>query len=209
MASVQRRRRARLDILDYTSSGISTPRPQFRMRSAHFSSRSLWPHQATSRSASRSESRRANPSMVRRMATAYRGARDASRVVAATRAIESLHVALRVPVVQGPAHTITGCCLRPAVALILPTLAHALSRAVRCGAMQPSSLIPSHVAKDRFRTDEPSNKSPRLAPRASFSSRHRSYLLTAILACRSVGRTIGNGGLVTTSLTQRASPSLK
>ncbi len=35
------------------------------------------------------------------------------------------------------------------------------------------------------------------------------YRLTAILACRSVGRTIGNGGLVTTSLTQRASPPLK
>src|SRR5678816_2219928 len=52
-------------------------------------------------------------------------------------------------------------------------------------------------------------KSPRLAPRASFRSRNRSYLLTAILACRSVGRTIGNGGLVTTSLTQRASPPLK
>ena len=51
--------------------------------------------------------------------------------------------------------------------------------------------------------------SPRLAPRASFSSRNRSYLLTAILTCRSVGRTIGNGGLVTTSLTQRASPPLK
>ena len=51
--------------------------------------------------------------------------------------------------------------------------------------------------------------SPRLALRASFSSRNRSYLLTAILACRSVGRTIGNGGLVTTSLTQRASPPLK
>ncbi len=39
--------------------------------------------------------------------------------------------------------------------------------------------------------------------------RERSYLLTAMLACRSVGRTIGNGGLVTTSLTQRASPPLK
>ena len=51
--------------------------------------------------------------------------------------------------------------------------------------------------------------SPRLAPRASFSSRNRFYLLTAILACRSVGRTIGNGALVTTSLTQRASPPLK
>ena len=37
----------------------------------------------------------------------------------------------------------------------------------------------------------------------------QTYLLTAILACRSVGRTIGNGGLVTTSLTQRASPPLK
>jgi hypothetical protein len=37
----------------------------------------------------------------------------------------------------------------------------------------------------------------------------RTYRLTAILACRSVGRTIGNGGLVTTSLTQRASPPLK
>src|SRR6476660_6505289 len=52
-------------------------------------------------------------------------------------------------------------------------------------------------------------KSPRLAPVALISSRNRSYLLTAILACRSVGRTIGNGGLVATSLTQRASPTLK
>src|SRR5262245_33463494 len=65
-------------------------------------------------------------------------------------------------------------------------------------------------AKDRFGTDlSAKQKSPRLAPRASFRSRNRSYLLTAILACRSVGRTIGNGGLVTTSLTQRASPPLK
>jgi hypothetical protein len=48
-----------------------------------------------------------------------------------------------------------------------------------------------------------------LAPRASFSSRNRSYLLTAILACRSVGRTIGNGGVVTTSFTQTASGPLK
>src|SRR3954469_17858899 len=40
-------------------------------------------------------------------------------------------------------------------------------------------------------------------------SQNRSYLLTAILACRSVGRTIGNGALVATSLTQRASPPLK
>src|SRR5215469_18186810 len=55
----------------------------------------------------------------------------------------------------------------------------------------------------------PHKKSPRLAPGAPFTSRNRSYLLTAILACRSVGRTIGNGGLVTTSLTQRASPPLK
>src|SRR5690348_11146433 len=55
----------------------------------------------------------------------------------------------------------------------------------------------------------PHKKSPRLAPGASFTSRNGSYLLTAILACRSVGRTIGKGGLVTTSLTQRASPPLK
>src|SRR5687767_9844888 len=52
-------------------------------------------------------------------------------------------------------------------------------------------------------------KAPGSAPGALVSSRNRSYLLTAILACRSVGRTIGNGGLVTTSLTQRASPPLK
>src|SRR5271154_2009501 len=81
-------------------------------------------------------------------------------------------------------------------------------RTMRWG--DPPASFHLNVAKDRFSTDYPPHKkSPRLAPRASFSSRNRSYLLTAILACRSVGRTIGNGGLVTTSLTQRASPPLK
>jgi hypothetical protein len=62
---------------------------------------------------------------------------------------------------------------------------------------------------DFERTIRRTKKAPGSAPGALFSSRKRSYLLTAILACRSVGRTIGNGGFVTTSLTQRASPPLK
>ena len=82
---------------------------------------------------------------------------------------------------------------------------------VRRGAMQP--LQPHSISTSRKidfeRTYPPHKKAPGSAPRALFSSRNRSYLLTAILACRSVGRTIGNGGLVTTSLTQRASPPLK
>ena len=53
------------------------------------------------------------------------------------------------------------------------------------------------------------NKNPRLAPRALFSSRNRTYLMTFILACRSVGRMTGMIGASATSLTQRASPSLK
>lgn len=35
------------------------------------------------------------------------------------------------------------------------------------------------------------------------------YRLTDMLACRSVGRTIGNGALFTTSLTHRSFPLLK
>ena len=35
------------------------------------------------------------------------------------------------------------------------------------------------------------------------------YRLTTTLACRSVGRTIGAGGLFTTSFTQRSLPLLK
>jgi hypothetical protein len=82
---------------------------------------------------------------------------------------------------------------------------------VRRGVMQPSSLIPSERRERSILNGRSAaqNKSPGSAPRALFRSRNRSYLLTFILACRSVGRTIGNGGLVTTSLTQRASPPLK
>src|SRR6202020_1911161 len=73
----------------------------------------------------------------------------------------------------------------------------------------PASLLPQRRERSILNGLSAAQKSPRLAPRASFRSRNRSYLLTAILACRSVGRTIGKGGLVTTSLTQRASPPLK
>ena len=106
----------------------------------------------------------------------------------------------------------------------LPTSPHGDAVAVRLGVPvieTPRGLAPpSHFpTRFRYRLTAPATalrampgahkKSPRLAPRASFSSRNRSYLLTAMLACRSVGRTIGNGGLFTTSLTQRASPPLK
>src|SRR5688572_11458690 len=89
---------------------------------------------------------------------------------------------------------------------VLRGLAHRCDQPKREAAlMRPGEL----TRKTDLERTSRQTKSPRLAPRASFSSRKRSYLLTAILACRSVGRTIGNGGLVTTSLTQRASPPLK
>ena len=85
-----------------------------------------------------------------------------------------------------------------------------ICRATRANSQDNASLSAGeHRLLPEVNGRSAAQKSPRLAPGASFSSRNRSYLLTAILACRSVGRTIGNGGLVTTSLTQRASPPLK
>src|ERR1700734_2661889 len=57
--------------------------------------------------------------------------------------------------------------------------------------------------------DPPHKKAPGLHRGLRSVREKRTYRLTAMLACRSVGRTIGNGGLVTPSLTQRASPPLK